>query len=143
MLFLRQQTLATGLKNGIIMALACAMSTQNAEVIAIATMIFIGAKADLTAVTTLAIGAKITGRGKNVQGCSGDGPARETVRPTAAMCTWTTTPWKNSGSPVTSTHHGFGVSKAAAGDPITAANHGCGKPAQCLIGDGLAMERAR
>ena len=49
------------------MALACAMSTQNAEVIAIA-MIFIGAKADLTAVTTLAIGAKITGRGKNVQG---------------------------------------------------------------------------
>ena len=59
------------------------------------------------------------------------------------MCTWTITPRKNSGSLATSTSHGFGATKAAAGDPITAANHGTGKPAQCNIGDGPAMERVR
>ena len=65
------------------------------------------------------------------------------MRPTAAMYTWTITPRKNSGSLATSTSHGFGATKAAAGDPITAANHGTGKPAQCNIGDGPAMERVR
>ena len=65
------------------------------------------------------------------------------MRPTAAMCTSTIPPRQNSGSLATSTSHGFGATKAPARNPITATNHGSGKPAQILIGDGPAMERAR
>ena len=51
----------------IIMALAYALKTKNAEGIADATWTK-NAKANLTAVMTLPIGAIMTGRGKNVHG---------------------------------------------------------------------------
>ena len=59
--------LATTMNITTIMALASAPSTENAEVIAIATRTK-NALEKLTAVMTLPIGAIMTGRGKNVHG---------------------------------------------------------------------------
>ena len=59
--------LATGMKTQTLWAKAGALSTENAEVIAFA--ITMGdAMANLTAVMTLSIGARMAGRGQNVQG---------------------------------------------------------------------------
>ena len=59
--------LATGMNTTTFMALTSAIVTENAEVIAFAMTKTI-AMADLTAVMTLSIGARVSGRGQNVQG---------------------------------------------------------------------------